>query len=54
MRTPHPAVDFDREGAPPLEPAPGLGQHSSEILTEFGIPRSALRRLLEDGLIQAG
>jgi len=54
MRTPRPAVDFGGVDPPPLVPAPVLGQHSIEILTELGIPRSELQRLCEDGLVQAG
>ncbi len=54
MRTARPAVDFANEDAPPLTPASGLGQHSSEILGEFGITRLEFQELLEDGLVQAG
>jgi len=49
MRTPRAAVDFgvgDR-----LEPAPMLGQHTADVLTEIGIARSELDALLRDGIV---
>ncbi len=53
MRTPRPAVDFGNANGLPLEPAPGLGGHSVEILTELGVSSSELQQLLEDGVVQA-
>ena len=35
-------------------PPPGLGQHSVEVLGEYGVPRDAIDRLVADGAVMQG
>jgi crotonobetainyl-CoA:carnitine CoA-transferase CaiB-like acyl-CoA transferase len=32
-------------------PAPGLGEHTAEILTELGLPKSEIERLAATGVV---
>lgn len=43
---------FDRSPVVPISPAPQLGQHTFECLTEAGVDEGALARLVADGVIR--
>ena len=51
MRTPRPAPRFERTPAELRLPAPGLGEHSDEILAELGVAGEEQRALRAAGVI---
>jgi crotonobetainyl-CoA:carnitine CoA-transferase CaiB-like acyl-CoA transferase len=52
LRTPRPAARFDGFRSPELRPAPALGQHSREILTELHLRPSQIDSLAGAGVVQ--
>ena len=43
---------FGAQARPPLRPAPVLGQHTDEILTEIlGLPDNAIAKLHDSGIV---
>ena len=51
MRQPTPAARFERTPAAPGRPAPLLGEHSDEILTELGIAGDDIAAMRRDGVV---
>ena len=51
MRTPRPAPRFESTPAELRLPAPGLGEHSDEILAELGVTGEELRTLRAEGVV---
>jgi crotonobetainyl-CoA:carnitine CoA-transferase CaiB-like acyl-CoA transferase len=51
MRQARPAARFERTSAAPLRPAPLLGEHTDEVLSELGISREDLVALRASGVI---
>lgn len=50
-RQPRPAAKFDKTPAMIRRPAPGLGEHSREILLDLGYPPEQIGMLLEAGVL---
>ena len=50
-RQPRPAARFDKTPAFIRRPAPGLGQHSQELLIELGYDRQRIDALVKDGVL---
>jgi crotonobetainyl-CoA:carnitine CoA-transferase CaiB-like acyl-CoA transferase len=51
IRQPRPAARFDRTPAEIQRPAPGLGEHSAEILSELGYSEEQINALVADGVL---
>ena len=51
MRQPRPVGDFEATPGELRRPAPGLGEHSDEILAELGLPEAEITALREAGLL---
>jgi crotonobetainyl-CoA:carnitine CoA-transferase CaiB-like acyl-CoA transferase len=51
IRQPRPAARFDRTPAMIRRPAPGLGEHSEEILRQIGYDDSRINQLIADGVL---
>lgn len=51
IRQARPAARFEKSPATPPRPAPILGQHSREILTELGYGQEAIDAMTRDGII---
>jgi crotonobetainyl-CoA:carnitine CoA-transferase CaiB-like acyl-CoA transferase len=51
MRQPRPAARFDATPAGIRRPAPLLGEHSDELLAEFGLAADAIAALRRDGVV---
>jgi crotonobetainyl-CoA:carnitine CoA-transferase CaiB-like acyl-CoA transferase len=51
MRQPRPAERFERTPSELRRPAPMLGEHTDELLTELGIDADALAQLRRDGVL---
>ena len=49
MRQPRPAVRFEATPASLRRPAPGLGEHTDEVLTEVGYSELEIAALRESG-----
>ncbi len=54
LRQARPAPRFSRTPTSFRLPAPGLGQHTREILTEAGLPESEIEALASEGVITLG
>jgi len=52
MRNPRPVGDFDRTPCRISRPAPSLGQHTDEVLSELGISAAELSALRKSGTVQ--
>jgi crotonobetainyl-CoA:carnitine CoA-transferase CaiB-like acyl-CoA transferase len=50
IRQPNPVARFDERRAGDMRQAPGLGQHSREVLTELGLEAS-VEDLLREGVL---
>ena len=51
IRQPRPAARFDQTPSGIQRPAPGLGEHSAEILTELGYAEEDIARLVAQGVL---
>ena len=51
IRQPRPAARFDKTPSGIQRPAPGLGEHSAEILTELGYAEEDIARLVAQGVL---
>ena len=51
MKVVAPAVKLSETPATIRSPAPLVGQHSREVLEEFGFPPDEIERLIEQGAI---
>jgi crotonobetainyl-CoA:carnitine CoA-transferase CaiB-like acyl-CoA transferase len=51
MRTPRPVPQFERTPCAVRHPAPGLGEHSAEILAELGLDRAQIEALQAKGVL---
>lgn len=51
VRQPNPVPRFDARRAGDMLPAPKLGQHSIEVLTELGMAESNVAELVRDGVL---
>ena len=51
-RTVDSPINVSGEAKPAPRPAPGVGEHSVEILTEFGIGEGSISNLQKTGVIQ--
>ena len=51
VRQPRPAARFDKTPSRIQRPAPGLGEHSAEILTELGYAEEDIARLVAQGVL---
>jgi crotonobetainyl-CoA:carnitine CoA-transferase CaiB-like acyl-CoA transferase len=51
MREPRPAARFDGTPTQLRRPAPGLGQHGDEVLSEFGLSTAAIQDLRDQGIV---
>ena len=51
MRNPRPVGDFDRTPSQVARPAPGLGEHSAEVLAELGISPHEFEELKRSGIV---
>lgn len=51
IKTLAPAISFSTHPHPRLEGAPALGEHTTEVLIGFGIPRSEIDSLLKEGVL---
>ncbi|MFI5317922.1 MAG: CoA transferase, partial [Myxococcota bacterium] len=51
IRQPRPAADFSETPARVRRPAPGLGEHSREVLREVGFSEGEVARLIEAGVL---
>ena len=51
IRQPRPAARFDKTPSSIQRPAPGLGEHSAEILTELGYAEEDIARLVAHGVL---
>ena len=45
---------FDNELPAMTRPAPGLGEHSREVLAEIGLGQDEVDRLVADGVVRTG
>ena len=53
IRQPRPGAKFSRSDIRTEAIAPGLGQHSEQILIELGVSESSIAELIEDGVVMA-
>ena len=51
IRQPRPAARFDQTPSGIQRPAPGLGEHSAEILAELGYTDEEIARLVTQGVL---
>ena len=51
IRQPRPAAQFDQTPSGIQRPAPGLGQHSAEILAELGYSEAQISALVNEGVL---
>ena len=51
IRQPRPAARFDQTPSGIQRPAPGLGEHSAEILAELGYAEEEIARLVAQGVL---
>ena len=51
IRQPRPAARFDRTPAQIQRPAPGLGEHSEEILSELGYSEEQINAFVAYGVL---
>jgi crotonobetainyl-CoA:carnitine CoA-transferase CaiB-like acyl-CoA transferase len=51
IRTLAPAIRFSDQPPAPIRGAPALGEHSTEILSEFGLPAAEIEGLRAEGVI---
>ena len=53
MIQPRPAARFEKTPAAIRRPAPGLGQHSDEILRELGLSDAEIDDLRDNGVVSS-
>ena len=51
IRQPRPAARFDQTPSAIQRPAPGLGEHSREVLAELGYSDEQIETLISQGVI---
>lgn len=54
LRQTRPPARFSRTPAEPQAPAPALGEHTAEVLTELGVDEAEQKRLAETHVVQFG
>ena len=53
VRQPRPAARFDKSPAAVRSPAPRLGEHGREILSELGLPATDIDDMIGNGIVTA-